>query len=99
MTTQDPTIATLEIGHSFSRCLGCGGNADPAETHHIHGGRRGDDWTTGALDREGGCGAVFTGAVDHNGVPYTDAEMEAMRAEWAARRAYWAAADHAHTKD
>jgi hypothetical protein len=46
---EDDTGATLVIGTYSSRCSACGGNADPAETHH-----------TMRVMRGTGCGAEFT---------------------------------------
>lgn len=52
--------ATLRIGRWSSSCSACGGNADPHEERHVHGGPKSmwDDDST--LSKTNGCGALFT---------------------------------------
>ena len=73
------TTTTLRIDSSFSRCMACGGNADPDEDSHIHGGRAGMTLEQGALSNLGGCGASFTEFVDQNGRPISAAKLARIR--------------------
>lgn len=52
--------ATLIIERWDSKCSACGGNADPNETHHIHGGRKSMWDPDSSLAQTNGCGAEFT---------------------------------------
>lgn len=52
--------AILYLEHWSSQCSHCGGNADPDEDRHIHGGPR-DMYSPGSdLGSTNGCGARFT---------------------------------------
>lgn len=65
-------MATLIIGTFSSRCSACGGNADPDEQRHIHGGPN-SCWKRGSwLSDSNGCRAEFTKTTD----PYGDHSPE-----------------------
>lgn len=53
----------------WTKCSACGGNADPNESSHIHGGPDaggsfGPDNPRSYLDETNGCGAAFEGGDD-----------------------------------
>lgn len=52
--------ATLVAGDWETRCSACGGNADPGERFHGHGGRGGAYQPGSSLDDRNGCLALFT---------------------------------------
>lgn len=55
----EPDPARVIMGQSMSRCSVCGGNADPNESAHIHGGPE-SGWRDGSsLADRNGCGVVF----------------------------------------
>ena len=57
-------MAKVLVGSFSSQCSECGGNADPNEEAHIHGGPK-SMWQEGsALSDENGCGAEFTERVN-----------------------------------
>lgn len=52
-------MATVHVGNFFSRCGACGGNADPTEPAHIHGGRGSAHKRENWLSETNGCQAIF----------------------------------------
>lgn len=65
-------MAVLMVGNWFSRCMDCGGNADPDETSHVSGGPdkgRYSPTPGSTLNDRNGCGAPFTARVDEDGNP------------------------------
>lgn len=51
---------TVRVGNWSSTCGACGGNADPHETHHVHGGPKSMWDADSSLSKTNGCGALFT---------------------------------------
>lgn len=61
----EPTHVVM--GSSMSHCSACGGNANPNELTHLHGGP-GSGWQPGSsLADENGCRAAFAIPPSHNG--------------------------------
>ena len=75
------TTATLIVADWSSRCSACGGNADPNDITHVHGGLHANAMMheDSSLDKTNGCGATFStiSAAQYSGV--TDGMLRRLR--------------------
>jgi hypothetical protein len=62
-------MAYVIVEDFFSRCSACGGNADPDEDHHVHGGPSHGYQRGSETAASNGCGAPLTHHVNNEGQP------------------------------